>query len=96
MAVTYNKIAFEKIQKGLINLIAFAFPPGYRRFLRLGLAKEISSAFDAGLTPELQMSANEAKAEVKRANMRLSDRSSGLPGVIFGGVGPHYNIYSDT
>jgi|TARA_R110001599_G_scaffold134722_1_gene312775 hypothetical protein len=73
-----------------------ALPPGYRRFLRLGLAKEISSAFDAGLTPDLQISANESKADVKRANMRLSDLSSGIPGVIFGGVGPHYNIYSDT
>ena len=73
-----------------------ALPPGYRRFLRLGLAKELSSAFDAGLTPELQMSAIEAKSDVKRANMRLSDLSSGLAGVLFGGAGPHYNIYSDT
>jgi hypothetical protein len=73
-----------------------ALPPGYRRFLRLGLAKELASAFDAGLTPELQMSAVEAKSDVKRANMRLSDLSSGLAGVLFGGRGPHYNIYSDT
>jgi|TARA_R110002110_G_scaffold228883_1_gene444307 hypothetical protein len=73
-----------------------ALPPGYRRFLRLGLAKEISSAFDAGLTPDLQMAAIEAKSDVKRANMRLSDLSSGLAGVLFGGAGPHYNIYSDT
>ena len=73
-----------------------ALPPGYRRFLRLGLAKELSSAFDAGLTPELQMAAMEAKADIKRANMRLSDLSSGVAGVLFGGAGPHYNIYSDT
>ena len=79
---------------GLSDTIAL--PPGYRRFLRLGLAKELSSAFDAGLTPELQMSAIEAKSDVKRANMRLSDLSSGLAGVLFGGAGPHYNIYSDT
>ena len=73
-----------------------ALPPGYRRFLRLGLAKELSSAFDAGLTPELQVSANQAKSDIKRANMRLSDLSSGVSGVLFGGAGPHYNIYSDT
>lgn len=73
-----------------------ALPPGYRRFLRLGLAKELASAFDAGLTPELQMSALEAKSDVKRANMRLSDLSSGVAGILFGGAGPHYNIYSDT
>ena len=73
-----------------------ALPPGYRRFLRLGLAKELSSAFDAGLTPELQVSANQAKSDIKRANMRLSDLSSGVSGVLFGGAGPHYNIFSDT
>ncbi len=73
-----------------------ALPPGYRRFLRLGLAKELASAFDAGLTPELQLSALEAKSDVKRANMRLSDLSSGVAGILFGGAGPHYNIYSDT
>jgi hypothetical protein len=42
------------------------------------------------------MAAIEAKSDVKRANMRLSDLSSGLAGVLFGGAGPHYNIYSDT
>ncbi len=73
-----------------------ALPPGYRRFLRLGLAQELASAFDAGLTPQLQMSAAEAKSDVKRANMRLSDLSSGVAGILFGGAGPHYNIYSDT
>jgi hypothetical protein len=74
-----------------------ALPPGYRRFLRLGLAKEISSAFDAGLTPELQMSAIEAKSDVKRANMRLQDLSTGTAGVLFGRrTGSNvYNIYSD-
>ena len=73
-----------------------AQPRRIGRFLRLGLAKELSSAFDAGLTPELQMAALEAKADIKRANMRLSDLSSGVAGVLFGGAGPHYNIYSDT
>jgi hypothetical protein len=42
------------------------------------------------------MAALEAKADIKRANMRLSDLSSGVAGVLFGGAGPHYNIYSDT
>ena len=73
-----------------------ALPPGYRRFLRTGLARELSSAFDAALTQEMQIAAIESKADVKRANMRLSDMSSGVAGILFGGAGPHYNIYSDS
>jgi len=73
-----------------------ALPPGYRRFLRTGLALELSSAFDAGLTPALQMAAMESKADVKRANMRLSDMNSGIAGTIFGGARWPYNIYSDV
>ena len=38
----------------------------------------------------------ESKADVKRANERLMDLSSGVAGLIYGGAGPHYNIYSDT
>tara|TARA_R110000751_G_scaffold210465_1_gene314197 strand:- start:397 stop:1137 length:741 start_codon:yes stop_codon:yes gene_type:complete len=73
-----------------------ALPPGYRRFLRTGLAIELSSAFDAGITPALQLAAMESKADIKRANMRLSDMSSGIAGSIFGGAGWPYNIWSDT
>ena len=73
-----------------------SLPPGYRRFLRTGLAKELSSAFDAPLTAEQQQAAMESKADIKRANQRLSDLSSGVAGLLFGGAGPHYNIYSDS
>jgi hypothetical protein len=73
-----------------------SLPPGYRRFLRTGLAKELASAFDSPLTADLQQAAMESKSDIKRANQRLSDLSSGLAGVIFGGAGPHYNIYSDS
>ena len=73
-----------------------ALPPGYRRFLRTNLAKELASAFDSPLTPDIQQAAMESKADVKRANERLMDLSSGVAGLIFGGGGPHYNIYSDT
>ena len=73
-----------------------ALPPGYRRFLRTNLAKELASAFDSPLTPDIQQAAMESKADVKRANERLMDLSSGVAGLIFGGAGPHYNIYSDT
>ena len=73
-----------------------ALPPGYRRFLRTGLSLELSSAFDAGLTPALQLAAMESKSDVKRANMRLRDMGCGTAGVLFGAAGNIYNIYSDT
>jgi hypothetical protein len=73
-----------------------ALPPGYRRFLRTGLSMELSSAFDAGLTPALQLAAMESKSDVKRANMRLRDMGCGTAGVLFGAAGNIYNIYSDT
>ena len=73
-----------------------ALPAGYRRFLRTGLALELSSPFDAGITPALQQAAMESKADIKRANMRLSDMSSGVAGTLFGGAGWPYNIFSDT
>ena len=73
-----------------------ALPPGYRRFMRTNLAKELASAFDSPLTIDIQQAAMESKADVKRANERLMDLSSGVAGLIFGGAGPHYNIYSDT
>jgi hypothetical protein len=57
---------------------------------------ELSSAFDAGLTPALQLAAMESKADVKRANMRLRDLGCGTAGVLFGQAGNIYNIYSDT
>ena len=73
-----------------------ALPPGYRRVLRTGLAWELSSAFDAGLSPALQFAAIESKADVKRANMRLRDLGCGTAGVLFGRAGTIYTIYSDT
>lgn len=76
--------------------VTISLPPGYRRFLRTGLAKELSSAFDAPLTAEQQQAAMESKADIKRANQRLTDMSSGVSGMLFGGAGPHYNIYSDN
>ena len=59
---------------------------------------ELSSAFDAGLSPALQLAAVESKADVKRANMRLRDLGCGTAGVLFGNrTGSNvYNIYSDT
>lgn len=91
--VIYTQVPVDEFS-ALADTISL--PPGYRRFLRTGLAKELASAFDSPLTPDLQQAAIESKADIKRANQRLMDLSSGVAGILFGGAGPHYNIYSDT
>lgn len=63
-------------------------PPGYRRFLRLNLALELASAFQAQVPPTLVELAREAKANVKRVNARFEDLS--------GWGGGHYSIFSDS
>lgn len=68
-------------------------PPGYRRFLRDAIAVELCPMFDVVASTELKASAVEAKANVQRANMRLSD----LPiDAMWAGVGRRYDIRSDT
>ena len=68
-------------------------PPGYRRFLRDSLAVEVAPEFDVQPADALMMSAMEAKANIKRANIQLTDL------VMDPAVRPRvgrYNIYSDT
>lgn len=67
--------------------------PGYRRFYRTNLAKELAPIFDGQLTPEMQQAAADSKADIKRANIRLVDLSFGDAGILFGSSGPS-NIYS--
>lgn len=74
---------------------AISVPPGYRRFFRTNLAKELAGAFDAPVTPELREAAATSAANVKRANERLMDLSTGVAGSLFGGGG-WYDIASDT
>lgn len=52
---------------------SFALPPGYRRFLETNLAVEVAPLFGAIVPGDLQRAAAESKANVKRANIRLSD-----------------------
>ena len=91
--VIYTPVPVEEFTSTSATI---SLPPGYRRFLRTGLAKELASAFDSPLTADLQQAAMESKSDIKRANQRLSDLSSGVAGLLFGGSGPHYNIYSDS
>jgi len=70
-----------------------ALPPGYRRFLRDSLAVEIAPEFDVQPSQTLVMAAMEAKANIKRANIRLRDLHVDP---ILRPRQTAYNIYSDT
>jgi hypothetical protein len=67
-------------------------PRGYRRFLRTNLVVEIASAFNAPVTARQEQQAREAKAAIKRANIRLHDLSLDTP---FTGGGT-YDITADA
>jgi len=70
-----------------------ALPPGYRRFLRDSLAVEIAPEFDVQPSQTLVMAAMEAKANIKRANIRLRDLHVDP---ILRPRQTAYDIYSDT
>ena len=70
-----------------------SLPPGYRRFFRANLAKELAAAFDAQVSPDLQQAAMESRANIKRANSRLIDLSTDAA-AIFGSALGTSNIYT--
>jgi len=70
-----------------------SLPPGYRRFLRDALAVELAPEYAVQPAPSLLQSAIDAKADVKRANIRLLDLSVDAMWKPRHG---QYNIYSDT
>jgi len=72
---------------------AYAFPPGYARALRYGLAVELAPEYGKPADSFLIQSAMEAKANVKRANLKLYDLPVD-PGVL-GRQRGVYNIFSD-
>lgn len=69
-----------------------SLPRGYRRFFRSNLTVELASAFEKPVPPAIQMIAEESKARVKAANVRMSDLGfdAGLPGL----SGGPWNVYS--
>lgn len=48
----------------------YTFPPGYRRFIRTNFAQEIASEYGKQLTADQTMAARQAKAQIKRGNVR--------------------------
>lgn len=51
----------------------YTFPQGYRRFFRTALALELAPEFAAPISPELREQARDARANVKRANVRFAE-----------------------
>lgn len=77
---------------GYSDLISL--PPGYRRFLITNLAMELCAEFERQPPASLPELAQQAKADVERANIRLVDMA-GDSMWSMGGAGV-YNIFSDT
>ena len=50
-----------------------ALPPGYERFIIKNLAMEVAGKFGAIPSPTIAEAARKSKADIKRANIRLSD-----------------------
>lgn len=73
-----------------------ALPPGYRRFLRAGLAIEIASGNErAAIPPTVTMAYQEARSAIKAANVRMRDLSLD-PAVLTDGRGLGYDIQTDS
>lgn len=51
----------------------FSLPPGYRKFFRAQLRKEIAPAFERPITPQMERDAVQTMMAVKRANNRVRD-----------------------
>jgi hypothetical protein len=67
--------------------------PGYQWMLQENLAVMLAPEFGQSVSDDLRRSAMEAKATIKRANLRLVDQPT-VAGALFGGRGMPYNIYS--
>lgn len=52
---------------------SYTFPPGYRRFIRTNFAAEIASEYGKQLTQDQVMNARQAKAMIKRGNVRAAE-----------------------
>jgi hypothetical protein len=51
----------------------YTFPPGYRRFLRTNFAREVAPEYGKQLTADQNFTATQAKAQIKRGNVRPAE-----------------------
>lgn len=68
--------------------------PGYQWFLQEQLAVAMAPEWGVQTPPDLMRSAMEAKANIKRANIRLVEQATN-EGALLSRSGGHYNVYSD-
>lgn len=69
--------------------------PGYQWFLQEQLAVSLAPEFGVQTPPDLVQSAREAKANIKRANIRIVEQAT-LEGQMLSHTGGYYSILSDT
>jgi hypothetical protein len=96
-STTLSGVIYAPTPLDELSTIATTFyaPPGYRRFYITNLAKECAASFNAPVTDALHMAAEESKANIKRANIRLTELS--LAGHNFGKANSGgYDILSDS
>lgn len=88
--VLYAPAALSQIAALTTTLV---LQPGYRWFLQEQLAVALAPEFGVTPPPSLVASAMEAKANIKRANVRLVDQPTTIGALL--GRGRPYNIYTD-
>lgn len=69
--------------------------PGYQWMLTENLAVMLAPEFGVPVPADLRESAREAKGNIKRANMRLTEQAT-FEGYALSGIGYPYNILSDS
>jgi hypothetical protein len=81
--VLYSRQALTEFPSLDVNI---TYPPGYRQFIRTNLAKQFAPSWGKTLTQEQKENATEARAKVKRSNIRPVEASLPIdtPGLVRG------------
>jgi hypothetical protein len=93
LGVIYSGVAINEIVLAQVGA-AISLPPGYRRFMRLGLKIECAPAFKKEVDPQWVKDYEKAFADIQRVNEQMSEISFGVAGGLFGGSGSQSDIYS--
>lgn len=93
LGVIYSGVPVDEVAAADIG-DAISLPPGYRRFMRLGLQIECAPAFRVQVAPNVPTDYQDARGNIKRVNEQLEEMSFGVAGRLFGAGGRHSNIYS--
>jgi len=93
LGVIYSGVPIEEVLAAGIGA-TISLPPGFRRFIRLGLQIECAPAFRVQVGENVPSDYVEARANIKRLNEELQQISFGVAGRLFGAGRGRSNIYS--